>query len=78
MPNALKRELRRVRERGYATCGQEQEIGLSSIAVPVFNRRKTVAALAVAGPTTRLSSGVLPGILAALQAASTNISRQLA
>ncbi|HEY9470147.1 MAG TPA: IclR family transcriptional regulator [Propionibacteriaceae bacterium] len=76
--NTLKQELTRVRERGYATCGQEQEIGLSSIAVPVFNRRKTVAALAVAGPTTRLSPGALPGILAALQAASTNISRQLA
>jgi DNA-binding IclR family transcriptional regulator len=77
-PDTLKQELARVCERGYATCGQEQEIGLSSIAVPVFNRGEVVAALAVAGPTTRLTPGVLPGILAALRTASADISRQLA
>lgn len=74
----LTAELERVRESGYATCGQEQEIGLSSIAVPVFADHGTVpAALAVAGPSNRLTHRVLANLLAELQSTSADISRQL-
>jgi DNA-binding IclR family transcriptional regulator len=76
---ALTAELSRVRERGYATCNQEQEIGLSSIAVPVFAARGCVpAALAVAGPSSRFSQGALPMLLTELRRTAADISRQLA
>ena len=75
----LTAELTRVRERGYATCNQEQEIGLSSIAVPVFAAHGGVpAALALAGPSTRFSQDALPTLLAELRRTSAAISRQLA
>jgi DNA-binding IclR family transcriptional regulator len=68
-----------VRERGYATCSQEQEIGLSSMAVPVFAAHGGVpAALALAGPSTRFSQDALPMLLAELRRTSADISRQLA
>jgi DNA-binding IclR family transcriptional regulator len=75
----LTAELSRVRERGYATCNQEQEIGLSSIAVPVFAARGCVpAALAVAGPSSRFSQEALPMLLSELRRTAADISRQLA
>lgn len=40
----LKDELARIRQQGYALNDQETEIGLRSIAVPVYNSRKTVIA----------------------------------
>ena len=77
--DVLTAELLRVRERGYATCSQEQEIGLSSIAVPVLAAHGCVpAALAVAGPTSRFTPDVLPTLLAQLRRTSADISRQLA
>ena len=77
-PTGLKAELRRIREHGYATCWQEQEIGLASIAVPIFSSGRSVrAALAVAGPTKRLDKPALPGLLAALKKTAADISRQL-
>jgi DNA-binding IclR family transcriptional regulator len=77
-PGVLIAELRRVRERGYATCSQEQEIGLSSIAVPVYAAHgRVLAALAVAGPTSRFTQDALPGLLGELRHTSADISRQL-
>lgn len=40
----LQAELARVREQGYALNDQETEVGLCSIAVPVYNSRKSVIA----------------------------------
>src|SRR5690606_17086005 len=37
-------EITRVREQGYALIDQEVELGLRSIAVPLFNARKRVVA----------------------------------
>lgn len=75
-PLVLKEELARARERGYATCGQEQEIGLSSIAVPVFGAGVVLAALAIAGPTGRFTPDKLPGLLSALKSTAAEISTQ--
>ncbi|MEO6943338.1 MAG: IclR family transcriptional regulator [Lacisediminihabitans sp.] len=77
--NGLRMELGRIREHGYATCWQEQEIGLASVAVPIFGSAHSVqAALAIAGPTKRLDKPTLPRLLAALRATASDISRQLA
>jgi IclR family pca regulon transcriptional regulator len=55
-PSALREELGRIRERGWALVDQELEIGLRSLAAPVFNPRgEAIAAVNVS--TTSASSG---------------------
>jgi len=55
-PGALESELERIRKRGYAASDSEVVPGASSIAVPVFaGTGDVVAALNVAGPTSRWS-----------------------
>ncbi|MDQ0419341.1 IclR family pca regulon transcriptional regulator [Peteryoungia aggregata LMG 23059] len=59
---ALKAEIGRVREQGYAVIDQELEIGLCSIAVPVRNDRgRVVAAINVGAPAAILPASGLPG-----------------
>ncbi|GGK16653.1 IclR family transcriptional regulator [Caldalkalibacillus thermarum] len=49
-------QLLKIRQLGYATSVEEREAGTSAIAAPIFNRQgKCVAALAVSGPTGRLT-----------------------
>lgn len=43
-PEALREELDRIRTQGYAVVDQELEIGLRSVAVPVFSSGNTVVA----------------------------------
>jgi IclR family pca regulon transcriptional regulator len=53
-PEAILAELAKVKSRGYALIDQEVEIGLRSIAVPLFNARGvTVAAVNVGAPATQ-------------------------
>lgn len=61
----LTEEIRRVRERGWATLDQESEIGLGSIAHAVRNRGGALTAiLGFSGPAERLD---YPALLAHLQ-----------
>ena len=49
-------EIRHIARVGYATIEEELEIGLISIAVPVYNRRaEVVAALSTSSTTARRS-----------------------
>ena len=63
---ALKEELKKVKEQGYALVDQEIETGVISIAVPIFNRNyKVIAGLNIAGsPSTynkkKLVEDILP------------------
>jgi DNA-binding IclR family transcriptional regulator len=53
---ALLAELATIRVRGYATCWQEQEPGLNSIAAPLRDYTGHVcAALTIAGPSVRIT-----------------------
>lgn len=57
--DALARELRRVRERGYASTVDELEVGLTAIAAPVTDLGSQVfGALGVSGPTSRLAGRI--------------------
>ena len=53
-PDAVMRELAKVRRQGFALIDQEVELGLRSIAVPVLNARgATMAALNIGVPATQ-------------------------
>ena len=58
-PEALRREGRRIRERGWAVTLDELELGLTGIAVPVTGvHGDVVAALGISGPTPRLEERI--------------------
>ena len=60
-PKALKAELARITDQGWAMNEQELELGLCSIAVPIHHRGKVVAALNVG---TRWHAGARQDLLA--------------
>lgn len=53
---AFVNQLTEVRQQGYATSVEEREPGAAAVSVPIFNRaHKLVAALAVSGPSNRMT-----------------------
>jgi DNA-binding IclR family transcriptional regulator len=55
-PAALRDELRRVREEGYATAFEEYEEGENAIATPIARAdQKAIAAISLVGPTYRFT-----------------------
>ncbi len=71
-------ELDQVRRNGYATCREEQEVGLSSIAVPVLDHTGGVtAALTIAGPASRVNDLAWDGLLGNLRKEAREISERL-
>lgn len=76
----LKEELKRVRQQGYALNDQELEMGLRSIAVPLFNPQGGVEAALNVGvhagqvPAQELRERVLPQLQAAARELSLLIS----
>ena len=53
---ALREELRRIRERGYATDNMENLVGISCVAVPLLSRSGVVlGALSISGPAPRFT-----------------------
>lgn len=76
--DTLRQELAQVRRRGYATCWQEGEVDLCSVAVPLRDYRGgVVGSLAVAGPATQLTTRTLHEHLGPLAAASRRIEAHL-
>lgn len=54
------RQLEAIRSLGYATSSEEREPGAAAVSAPIFNRAgKLVAALAVSGPSNRLTPDVM-------------------
>jgi DNA-binding IclR family transcriptional regulator len=75
---ALKRELARVRELGYALDDEEDEIGLRCVGVPVFDaEQRTVAAVSVAGTTEDIPLDHVQTLAATLRQTAAEISRRL-
>jgi DNA-binding IclR family transcriptional regulator len=77
-PQALRRELLRVRERGYATGIEELEPGFMAVAVPVYARGgQVVAAVGIGGPRVRLDPDRLATIAKTLPPHAARISERL-
>jgi IclR family transcriptional regulator, acetate operon repressor len=77
-PAALRSELQKVRERGYALSFQERVPGISTVAVPVRDHTGTVvAALSVSGPSSRVTRERLFDHLPLAVAAAKDLSRVL-
>ncbi|MEO7007402.1 MAG: IclR family transcriptional regulator [Terrimesophilobacter sp.] len=77
-PRELEAQLLEARRDGYATCWQEQELGLCSIAVPIFDYTgKACAAMAIAGPAERVSKQSVTGLVQRLHDEAQQISAKL-
>jgi DNA-binding IclR family transcriptional regulator len=75
---ALRRELARIRARGYATAIEEIEEGFCAVGAPVRDHTGVVvAALSLGGPRTRLTADKLADYARLVQAAARRISKKL-
>jgi DNA-binding IclR family transcriptional regulator len=77
-PAILRKELETIRTRGFATCWQEQETGLNSIALPLRDYTGEIcAALTVAGPSNRLTRRSVPRIVDMIKQEADQVSAAL-
>ncbi|MFC5639062.1 IclR family transcriptional regulator [Streptomyces bullii] len=74
-PVRLKAELETIRERGYSTSSEEQEIGLAAIAAPIHSLSgEIIAAVTLSGPTFRINETTIPHLAEQVMAAGAKIS----
>ena len=76
---AIRRELAKVREVGYAVEREEALLGEAGVAAPIFDRRtEAIGAVGVAGPKERLlRRNRLPDVATAVIETARGISRDL-
>jgi len=75
---AMRAELNRVRELGYAVTKEEWRSGVWSIAAPIFGARGTVvAAMGISGPAERVRPRLLKGFKPLVIAAAAAVSAKL-
>jgi DNA-binding IclR family transcriptional regulator len=77
-PAVLRAQLETIRHDGYASCWQERELGLCSVAVPVRDHTAaTVASLTLVGPVGRLTPENVGAHLAPLRSAAHAVEEHL-
>lgn len=75
---ALKADLQRIRERGYAVDNEEIEEGLRCVGAPIRNYTgRVVAAMSIAGPVFRVTPERLPALARDVVIAARALSRDL-
>jgi DNA-binding IclR family transcriptional regulator len=75
---ALRDELDRVREQGYAVAVDELEVGLTAVAAPIRNNHgDVVASMSVSGPTFRITPDHIDDVVAATVQAAEEVSHRL-
>ena len=75
---ALRDELAKVREQGYALAIDELEVGLTAVAAPIRNNHgDVIASMSVSGPTFRLTADRLGDVTQALVDAADKVSHRL-
>jgi DNA-binding IclR family transcriptional regulator len=74
----LRKELERVRQRGYAVDDEEVTLGARCVSAPILgDGGKVAAAISVAGPTTRIARDKIQSFVGELVAAARAISNRL-
>jgi DNA-binding IclR family transcriptional regulator len=77
-PNVLEDELAKIRRQGYAESQQETDLGAWGVATPVFDGRgDVIAAIGIAGPSSRMSDELVESYVALCKDASQKITRLL-
>jgi DNA-binding IclR family transcriptional regulator len=75
---ALRRELERVRQLGYAVCDEEDEIGVRCVGAPILNHTShAIAAISVAGTTTQIPPERVAELGSQVKAAANDISARV-
>jgi DNA-binding IclR family transcriptional regulator len=79
VPDVLRDELDKIRERGYARSVDETEIGMASIAVPVRSSLDgpVVAAISMVGPTLRVTGDTESSNVTTLKAGARRLTELL-
>jgi len=74
----LFRELKRIRERGYALDKGETSLLATSIAAPILNEQQgAIAAISISGPASRFNPGKNSDVVDSLVKVAEEISKQL-
>jgi DNA-binding IclR family transcriptional regulator len=76
-PRQLRRDLELIRERGWASSYEENNIGVWGIAVPVVSEEDVVCAVGIAGPSARLSDKGFRRDVPPVQRAALAVARSL-
>ena len=77
-PTNLRENMIKVACRGYSTCWEDRELGLSSISLPVRNRTERVmAGLTIAAPASTLNSRAMSRFLVPLRDEAAALSAKL-
>jgi DNA-binding IclR family transcriptional regulator len=75
---ALRRDLARIRRRGFASSVEETNEGAAGIAVPLFDRSGAIAAgLSIVGPMTRFTRRRMPRLVLAARRGAETIAREI-
>jgi DNA-binding IclR family transcriptional regulator len=78
LASALREEMRRVVENGYALDNQEEELDIRCLAVPVFSLRgELLAALSISGTAAQLNDERIPMTLLQLRQSARMIAKQV-
>lgn len=76
--DTMKKELEKIRERGYSIDNEENELGVRCVAAPIFNFKGEVcAAVSVSGPIMRITQQKIKQIAKLVMESCKEISRQL-
>ncbi len=71
-------ELKKVKDRGFAVEMEENEVGISCIAAPIFDHRgMIIAAVSISGPTIRMTNERLDELKQVITKIGEQISRRL-
>jgi IclR family transcriptional regulator, acetate operon repressor len=81
-PDALRQDVMRIREHGFAVDHEEREEGVRCVAAPIFDHSGAcVGALSISGPTTRVTPDLVatlgPQVRAAAQRCSATLGFRL-
>lgn len=76
--NKLLKELKKIRQQGYAVDNEELEVGLTCFAAPVYDfENKVIASISLSGPSARLESLKARDVIREVQKTAEEISENL-